>query len=289
MEQRIPREKAYNSAPLPFQGQKRNFVADFKRIIAEQNTRTPIKMVVDLFGGSGLLAHTAKRTLPEARVVYNDFDDFHIRLLNIDKTNAVLRDLRAILRDYRKQERFTPAHRAEVLTRLDNERSRGYVDYRTLSAAILFSSNYVLTHADLEKCSTLYNNVRREDYPECSADYLAGLEIFKADYYDLYRRFKDVPGVMFVVDPPYLSTDTQTYGSAQYWRLRDYLNVLRVLQGGNYIYFTSEKSAITDVCGYFEEVFGCDNPFSGATVCERQNPTAWNAKYTDMMLYKFAG
>ena len=62
----------YKCAPFPFMGQKRYFLRDFTEVL--QQVEGEIDTVVDLFGGSGLLSHTAKRVLPGCRVVYNDFD-----------------------------------------------------------------------------------------------------------------------------------------------------------------------------------------------------------------------
>lgn len=81
----------YNSAPLPFMGQKRRFVGEFKKALGQFPNAT---VFVDLFGGSGLLSHVAKQERPDVQVVYNDFDDFHLRLQNIPRTNALLADIR---------------------------------------------------------------------------------------------------------------------------------------------------------------------------------------------------
>ena len=47
----------YTQAPLPFQGQKRKFLKDFKSALTEFS---PTATYVDLFGGSGFLSHTVK-------------------------------------------------------------------------------------------------------------------------------------------------------------------------------------------------------------------------------------
>jgi adenine-specific DNA methylase len=47
-------------------------------------------VLVDLFGGSGLLSHIARRVRPEASVIYNDFDGFAERLQAIPQTNELL-------------------------------------------------------------------------------------------------------------------------------------------------------------------------------------------------------
>ena len=57
-------EKTYNQAPLPFVGQKRMFVNEFRRALKDFSGKTTF---IDLFGGSGLLSHVAKRTRPDAR------------------------------------------------------------------------------------------------------------------------------------------------------------------------------------------------------------------------------
>ncbi|MDR0686900.1 MAG: hypothetical protein LBF79_05545 [Dysgonamonadaceae bacterium] len=58
-------------APLPFQGQKRRFVNHYRKLLT---ARQPAA-VIDLFGGSGLLSHIAARTLPQSKVIYNDYDN----------------------------------------------------------------------------------------------------------------------------------------------------------------------------------------------------------------------
>ena len=89
--------KNYTSAPLPFMGQKKRFIREFRKALREFDHAT---VFVDLFGGSGLLSHVTKRERPDARVIYNDFDDYHVRLENIKRTNALLHDIRSIVGDY---------------------------------------------------------------------------------------------------------------------------------------------------------------------------------------------
>lgn len=49
--------KSFNQSPLPFQGQKRNFLRKLKTILPNYPNDA---IYVDLFGGSGLLSHTVK-------------------------------------------------------------------------------------------------------------------------------------------------------------------------------------------------------------------------------------
>lgn len=74
-------QRLYKKAPLPFIGQKKNFQKHFIEVL-EKNIEGEGEgwTIVDVFGGSGLLPHTAKRTKPKAKVIYNDFDGYAERL-----------------------------------------------------------------------------------------------------------------------------------------------------------------------------------------------------------------
>ncbi|MFW9339073.1 hypothetical protein ACN9N6_01275, partial [Glaesserella parasuis] len=71
----------YKQTPLPFVGQKRMLLKHFSQILND-NIKGDGEgwTIVDVFGGSGLLSHTAKQLKPQARVIYNDFDNYAERL-----------------------------------------------------------------------------------------------------------------------------------------------------------------------------------------------------------------
>ncbi len=236
---------------------------------------------VDLFGGSGLLSHIAKCQKPDATVVYNDFDGYRLRLGHILQTNELLAELRKIV-DVPRHKPILGEARERVLSCIRrHERTHGYVDYITLSSSVMFSMKYATEFSDFEK-ETLYNNIKAADYPSCS-DYLDGLTITSCDYKEVFERYKNVPGVVFLVDPPYLSTDSKTY--KMYWKLSDYLDVLTVLSGHRFIYFTSNKSSIVELCEWIGKNKLIGNPFEN---CHRREFNAhmnYNASYTDIMLY----
>ncbi len=272
--------KNFNQAPLPFQGQKRRFLSEFK---AALNGFKSAPLFVDLFGGSGLLSHTVKQLYPGAMVIYNDFDDYHLRLANIERTNALLAQFRIILQDAPIDKVISNEAKESILKAIKaEEKATGYVDYITISSSLLFSMNYATTYEAMAK-QTIYNCVRKNDY-EDARDYLQGVEIVKQDYRELFERYKHITGVVFLVDPPYLSTDCTTYSS--YWRLGNYLDVLTVLKGTSYFYFTSNKSSIIEFTDWVERNLGAENPFSGATKKEVAARMNHNAGYVDIMLYK---
>lgn len=278
-------KRIFKAAPLPFQGQKRNFLKQFKKALTEFRTEHHVNTVIDLFGGSGLLSHTVKMMYPDMRVIYNDYDDFHKRIEYVETTNNLLKAIRCYMVDVPKGQKVEPSMKYLILSLIrDAEKKRQQVDYITLSSSLLFSGKFANNYADLEK-ETFYNCVKKSDYSV--DDYLVGLEVVKMDYMDLFKAFKNEQDVLFVVDPPYLSTDTTTYNSNKYWKLKDYLDVLNVLATGKYIYFTSNKSSILELCDWFSNNYGLDNPFSEAQINTYNATINKNAKYTDMMLYKY--
>ncbi|WP_264522124.1 DNA adenine methylase [Flavobacterium sp. N1994] len=269
--------KNFITAPLPFMGQKRNFLKDFNKALENYPDNA---IYVDLFGGSGLLSHTVKQLYPKARVIYNDYDNFSKRLQNIAKTNALLADIRVILEGYPKDKKIDDPYKSAILSRLELEDKAGFVDWITISSSILFSGKYHLNLQEFQK-ATLYNTIRMSDY---SADgYLEGVERVADDYKKIFQAFKDNECVVFLVDPPYLSTDVKAYKS--YWKLADYLDVLTVLDGTRYFYFTSNKSSIIELCEWIENST-VGNPFKDANRSFVTNSVNFNATYTDIMVFK---
>ena len=273
-------KKLHLSAPLPFVGQKRMFAREYIKVLEQFKDKT---LFVDLFGGSGLLSHVTKRMRPDATVVYNDFDNYRKRLENIPRTNLLLADFRRMAGDTPRYKPIAGEAREKMYRRIEQEeREWGYVDYITVSASLMFSMKYKMSLAEMRK-EVLYNNIRKSDYPKCD-DYLEGLEVTSRDYREVFNEYKDVPGVVFLVDPPYLSTDVTTY--SMYWRLSDYLDVLTVLEGHSFVYFTSNKSSIIELCEWMGKNRTLGDPFEGCIKTEFNARMNYNAGYTDIMLYK---
>ena len=273
--------KKYNQAPLPFQGQKRRFIKKVKEVLQDCPSDA---VYVDLFGGSGLLAHNVKYLYPEAHVIYNDFDDYSRRLKEIDNTNKLIEDIRKITEPLERNKKIPETCREAILKRVKKEEeTNGYVDYITLSASLLFSMNYANNYDELSK-ETFYNSVRKSNYD--GDGYLKGVEIVSVDYRVLFEEYKDFDDVVFLVDPPYLSTETKTYKGVDRWGIKDYLDVLNVLNGTKYIYFTSNKSEIVELCEWFETRSFTGNPFKYATTATVNQLVNYSSSYTDIMLYK---
>ena len=270
--------KTFSQAPLPFQGQKRKFLKDFKSALDQFSSNATY---VDLFGGSGFLSHTVKQHLPDAKVIYNDFDGYSYRLDNVENTNAILHDIREITKDLPDTVKITDEYKKRIIDRINQE--PGFVDCITISSSLLFSMNYVTEKEAFTK-QTFYNNVKQTDY--VVDGYLDGVDRVKKDYRDLYAEFRNKRDVVFLLDPPYLSTDVSTYNKKDYWKLADYLNVLKCVEDSAYFYFTSNKSSIIELCEWISEAKVNANPFLNAVRKEMGAQLNYNSRYTDIMIYR---
>ena len=267
-------------APLPFQGQKRYFAKDYAATLRQMAKTNNITTIVDLFGGSGLLSRIAKDALPDCKVIYNDYDDFHKRIVAIPQTNKILADLRSILSGVPRIQKLTAIEAKQVCEYLENVGPS--IDFKTLSSSLLFSGQNASSLKEF-KANSMYNKVRCSDY---NADnYLDGLSVVKCDYRELLNKYKGDPTVLFIVDPPYLSTDVGTYNAKTYWHLRDYLNIIKSIQGLNFVYFTSGKSQLIELSEWLGDNYSA-NPFAGAEKIARNNYTGKGDGYTDIMLHR---
>ena len=265
-------------SPLPFQGQKRFFVKEFKNVLEKTQG---VKIVVDLFGGSGLLSRIAKDTLTGAKVVYNDFDNYKQRLENIKTTNKILKDISVILKDYKQKERVRPEDKNKILdVFLKYEKNKSFVDYITLSSSVLFSSQYANSFEEIEK-QTMWNRLVFE-YNEAK-DYLNGLEVVSCDYRNLFNKYKNEDGVLFIFDPPYLTTDVKSYNNVNYWTLADYLDIILFTKSNNFIFFTSNRGNLIDLIKWLNDNF--NTKILKGNIVERKNTPSKDTSYTDYMIY----
>lgn len=273
-------KKAFKTSPLPFRGQKRYYIKRFASVLERCED---ITTVVDLFGGSGLLSRVAKDKLPNARVIYNDFDHFDQRVEMIDRTNALCSEIAPLVKGVEDNKRIPDEIKQECLKLMRKYEETGKVDYITLSASLLFSGNWATSYEQFAK-QTFYNRAVNTHYD--ATGYFEGLEITHKDYRELFAEFKDQQNVLYVLDPPYLQTECSAYKSDTYWQLKDYLDVLNMLKGTKYIFFTSGKSQIIDLCKWINGNFPNAELLKGAELWEQNSRVNNFNSYKDIMIAK---
>lgn len=274
--------KKYNASPLPFQGQKRNFLKHFKEVLKEYPDDA---IYVDLFGGSGLLSHTIKAEKPNARVIWNDYDNFQKRLELIPITNEILNKIRPILQNRARKSNIDDL-KPQIISVL-KKYSTYDLDYITLSANLVFSGKHACSLKELmERGYNFYNVIAKSRY---NADgYLNGVERVVKDYKELITEFAKIDNVVFVIDPPYLFTDVKSYNGVVDWKLKDYLAIVKELIAMNkYVYFGSNKGHLLDLFDFLSNEYQIQNPFDVAKKISVKVGINKTLLYEDLMIYKY--
>lgn len=250
-------------APLPFLGQKRQFlkVIEQRLKLIKFDPQKPL-VFVDAFGGSGLLCNRIKNLYPEAQVIWNDFDNYLERLDHIEETDKLLEQLYVnFAGEVEKQKTFDGFAREEIKqTILDHHKEYGYVDLKTLGCNLLFSGNYFSSLEDLVSSNRKFFN-RLTLKARTTDGYLHGVERVSMDGFELLRKviyhLDQFEGqVVLVLDPPYISSHSDGY-ECDFWKLRDFKPLMEVIRQANvpYILFGSGKSDIKELYDLRQEAF----------------------------------
>lgn len=277
--------KHYTQAPLPFTGQKRRFLNDFKTVLNQHlNDDGAGWTIIDVFGGSGLLAHVAKRCKPAARVIYNDFDGYAKRLQHIDDTNQLRQQIFDLTQHLPRKIRLPATVKSAVQAALTS--LGGYVDVDCVASWLLFSGQQARDVPDL-LANSFYNRVRLTDYTSAD-DYLDGLEITSQSYADLIPQFANHQNnVLLLLDPPYVCTAQGAYRNETYFGMVEFLKLMALVKPP-FIFFSSTRSEFLD---YLDLVIGYKldgwERFARYRKVNLQVALNKSAQYEDNMLFKF--
>nr|AEV40923.1 Hia5 [Haemophilus influenzae] len=278
-------QNTFKQAPLPFIGQKRMFLKQFEQILNENiSDNGEGWTILDTFGGSGLLSHTAKRLKPKARVIYNDFDGYAERLAHIDDINQLRAELYSVVGNATsKNKRMTKDCKAECIRIIQN--FKGYKDLNCLASWLLFSGQQVATLDDLFQ-HNFWHCIRQSDYPKADG-YLDGVEIVKESFHTLLPKFSNDPKALFVLDPPYLCTKQESYKQATYFDLIDFLRLVNITRPP-YVFFSSTKSEFIRFVNYMlEDKVDNWQAFENAKRITVNAKLNYQVAYEDNLVYKF--
>ena len=270
--------RSYRKAPLPFQGQKRRWLSELRQLAF---TFPAGATVVDLFGGSGICAHTVLQFRPDLHVIWNDYDDYQHRLDLIPETNAHLAELRRIIGDLPRGQvirKDTPAHR-DILAHI-SEAERTGADMQSIMAWLTYSSD---DKSVASPTAHLYNRLPSQPYN--AEGYLVGVERVSLDYRELLGQVPQ--DVILIVDPPYLSTSALRYAQREegkFWGLTDHLRLLSLLKGYAYIYFSSSKSEVLELDALTQELIGTGYLGTYQHICKGTKMSHNCTGYTDYLV-----
>lgn len=267
-------------APLPFIGQKRNFIQYLQPLLKKHfANKGDGWTIIDVFGGSGLLAHVSKYTLPNARVIYNDFDDYSQRLKHIDDTNRLRKILFDQLKDHSKIDKNKKEQIKQIIQSFN-----GFIDLPSLSSWLLFSGVQIKTIEEFYKLGW-HNRVRATPYPSAK-NYLDGLEITSKSYIDLIPSFQNQERVLLLLDPPYISTMQGMYKNDLYFGMIEFLKLMQIIKPP-FIFFGSSRSEMLDYINWvIENKIGDWQRFSGYQKISLLSSCNISCKYEDNMIFK---
>lgn len=275
----------FKQAPLPFVGQKRMFLKHFEQILDDNiPDRGQGWTIVDVFGGSGLLAHIAKHKKPLARVIYNDFDGYAERLKYINDTNQLRQEIYQIVDGIiPKNKRLSKDLKTKIINKIND--FSGYKDLNCLTSWLLFSGEQVGSLAELFS-HNFWHCIRKSDYPAAEG-YLDGLEVICESFHTLLPRFRHQQNVLLVLDPPYLCTRQESYKQATYFDLIDFLRLIHLTRPP-FIFFSSTKSEFIR----FVEAMVADKwdnwqAFDGYKRVVVNAAVSYAGRYEDNLVYKF--
>ena len=247
----------FKHAPLPFQGQKSKWFNRFSEIMdtldeMKGNNRV---CVVDVFGGSGLLSHWAKRLKPHFDVIYNDFDNYSNRLAHVHETNELIIELNRLFGRVEKNTLLNNEETQQLQQLLESKRGQ-FVDSICLSSWFKFSGTQVSTFDELCKLNKYYMKIPIKPYNESDiSHYLDGITVIHEDasvYDEFQNKLKEyLPQVdrlivFYILDPPYLYCDKTGYRQS-YFKLESSINLVDYfLHDSPFMFFNSSKS------GFFE-------------------------------------
>ena len=225
--------KRYSRSPLPFLGQKRNWLRDIEGIDFSGFT------VIDLFGGSGLVSHSIKAKRADTRVIWNDYDNFKGRLEMIAETEELRANLLNV--GLEKAKRVNRDGIAKIKAIIDEHLVKfGRVDWITVSSWLLFAGNYAHDYDDLMQRTWYYQVVKT---PLNADGYLQGVERRSCDFRELLAEYRGKENILFIADPPYIMTNQNGYVSkGGDFRLKDCVELIKEIHDQPVLFFSSPKS-----------------------------------------------
>ena len=275
--------EAHHKAPLPFVGQKRMFLKEFRKILDKIPNDGDGWTIIDVFGGSGLLANNAKAYKTKATVIYNDFDGYTKRLKHIDDINRLRGILFEMTKDVPRQKRISNELKERILQTIDD--FDGFVDVRSVSTWLLFSGKQINHISELADHS-MYNAVRTSDYDNAQ-DYLDGLIITHENFDTLIPKFANKPNTLLLLDPPYVCTEQKAYALTGYFGMTTFLRLMKLVRPP-YLFFSSTRSELLDYMDYLKDcepvMWELVGDFEKVSVNSHVN---YNAEYEDNMIFKF--
>lgn len=230
----IEYKKIIKTSPVPFIGQKRNVIKHlyeyFKNIDFDEDV-----IIIDLFGGSGLLANLFKRMYPSNRVIWNDFDNMQEVYKNIDELNECKDKINKLLdKNNIRLKKYIPEDIMQEVYKIIQEIDNAYMK-AILLKGVCTGFNMNPAQNDGKGYRTLKQN------PYIIGDFLEDVERVSCDFIELIEAYKNKK-TFWILDPPYINTDCKAYKAELSMEQISYLIEFLKDTENKHVFFTSDRS-----------------------------------------------
>lgn len=243
----------FKKPPLPFIGNKNKYIKYINVILIPYLKHNGLiddkTIIVDVFGGSGILSHIFAFNFPNNQIIYNDYDNYtqYLKHDNLIKLNKILHYLRNIFDNYPTEKITAEENEKEhIFDKIKSHINKFFPNWSNtyirhwLNNQLLFNA---LDKPDDEN-NILYNRVKKNDYEtDIYNNYiLPNIQITHNNYQTVFKTYGKNNNCIFILDPPYNETFDEAYKSA--FTLNDTLTVLNFAIHHKSIYFESSKFKI---------------------------------------------
>lgn len=268
---------------LPFRGNKHIWYNKFKEII--NNLEYENLTVVDVFGGSGLLSHWVKQLKPNYQVIYNDFDNFTQRLEHMNETEMIRKRLREIIDNntevtYNDKKPLNKTCYDLIRKELIKIKSDypDFVDWITISSWVCFSATKYDNLDDILKQKKYYGRTPKNELKRY--DYLNDVEVIHKDasnpdeFINFINSIKQNENVIYILDPPYLYTESSGYASnkKEYFDLKANINLFYwFIHKIPCLFFTSTKSGLIECYNITSKLYNVNDEIKNNEITKLTN------------------
>lgn len=245
------------NVPVPFRGNKQKWIKYLYEYL--KNNRLKLNkntIIVDVFGGTGILSILFKKLYPNNVVIYNDYDNF----LNVLKNDiAKINNLKGKLYNYinnelhiGKSEKIPKEYNAHIFNmikhsglNLNNPKVKNII-----SNMLNFNGRPIVFNTS----NQFYNKTIKNDY--LTDDYLnefKNIKVIHQDYKKIIETFENTRNVFYILDPPYLQTGKLFYKNEEYFNIDDTINIIKLCIKNKAILFESTKSQLINLIKLISE------------------------------------
>ena len=216
---------------IPFQGSKSKHYSKIKEIMKEY-LNIDFKIIWDIFGGSGALSIMFHEFYPNAKIIYNDYDEIIENKQNenmIDKSIKKFNKYRTeIIKELDENNIKTDDKIPSHIVQYYKDKYKSWINNDWYFRYLFNSSISFNGRSGDVKINDSWNKVRKTDI-ELKHDIYKDFKIIHMNYSDILNKLikqKPKKKTLLLLDPPYLNTDW-TFYKTEWFNFWEYIKMLK--------------------------------------------------------------